>query len=171
MGSAPGSGSAQVGALHGGRGGGVAGSSSLRMSNHLTSGLSPPAPLFQTFCRTRVRSVWSVRSSSCVSRGGGAVQRGCGCRQSGHDHKFVMHGLQNQCSCSVSPQPRSCPRSGLPSSSFTSQQTPHELPGRGCGASPSGMLEPQSVLCTTSFPFHGVLVNDQQLFLIESLKS
>ena len=42
MGSAPRSGSAQVGARQGGRGGGVAGSSKLRTSNHSTSGLSPP---------------------------------------------------------------------------------------------------------------------------------
>ena len=96
----------------GGGGGGVAGSSSVRTCNHSTSGLSSPAPSFQTFCRIRVRSVWSVRSLSCVSRGGRAVQSPCGRWQSGHDHKFAMHGLQNQCSCSVPPQPRSCPQSG-----------------------------------------------------------
>ena len=56
----------------GGRGWGVAGSSSVRTSNHSTSGLPSPAPSFQTFCRIRVRSVWSVRSSSGVSRGGGS---------------------------------------------------------------------------------------------------
>ena len=127
----------------GGREGDVAGSSSVRTSNHWASGLSSPAPSFQTFCRIRVRSPWSVRSSSCVSRGGGAVQSRCGRRQIGHDHKFAMHGLQNQCSCSVPPQPRSCPRRGLPSSSFTSMQTPHGFPGRGCGASPSGILRPK----------------------------
>ena len=98
MGSAPSTGSAHVGARQGGRGGGVAGSLSVRTSNHSTSWLSP-APLFQTFCWIRVRSVWSLRSSAFVSLGGGAVQSGCGRRQSGHDHKFVMHGLQNQCGC------------------------------------------------------------------------
>ena len=72
---------------------------SVRTSNHSTSGLSSLAPSFQTFCRTRVRSVWSVRASSCVLRGGGAVQSRCGRRQSGRDHKSAMHGLQNQCSC------------------------------------------------------------------------
>ena len=154
MGSAPGSGSALVGARQGGRDGGVAGSSSVRTSNYSTSRLSPPAPSFQTFCRTRVRSVWSVRSSSCVSRGGRAVQSQCGRRQSGHDHKFVMHGLQNQCSCSVPPQPRSCPRSGLPSSSFTSMQSPHRFPGRGCGASPSGILR-RGIVCRKIGPLHG----------------
>ena len=51
-----------------------------------------------------------------------------------------MHGLQNQCSCLVPLQPRSCSRSGAPFSSFTSQQTPHAFPGRGCGASPSDIL-------------------------------
>ena len=51
-----------------------------------------------------------------------------------------MRGLQNQCSCSVPPQPRSCPRSGGPFSSFTSGQTLHGFPGRGCGASSSGIL-------------------------------
>ena len=153
MGSAPGSGSAEVGARQGGQGVGVAGSLSVRTSNHSTSGLSPPAPSFQTICRTRVRSVWSVRSSSCVSRGGGAVQRECSRRQSGHDHKLVMHGLQNQCSCSVPPQTRSCPRSGLPSSSFTSQQTPHGFPGRGCGASLSGILR-RCIVCRTIGPLH-----------------
>ena len=124
------SGSAQVGARQGGRGRGVAGSSSVSTSNHSTSGLSSLAPSFQTFCQIRVRSVWSVRSSSCVSRGGGAVQSRCGRRQSGHDHKFAIHGLQNQCSCSVPPQRRSCPRRGLPSSSITSMQSPHGFPGR-----------------------------------------
>ena len=78
----------------GGRGRGVVGSSSVWTSIHSTPGLSPPAPLFQTFCWIRVRSVWSVRSSACVSRGGGAVQSRCGRRQSGHDHKFAMHGLR-----------------------------------------------------------------------------
>ena len=154
MGSASGSGSAQVGARQGGRGGGVAGSSSVRTSNHSTSGLSSLAPSFQTFCRIRVRSVWSVRSSSCVSRGGGALQSRCGRRQSGHDHKFAMHGLQNQCSCSVPPQPRSCPQRGLPPSSFTSMQTPHGFPGRGCGASPSGILR-RGVVRRTIGPLQG----------------
>ena len=42
MGSAPGSGSAEVGARQEGRGGGVAGSSLMRTSNHSTSGLLPP---------------------------------------------------------------------------------------------------------------------------------
>ena len=51
-----------------------------------------------------------------------------------------MHGLQNQCSCSVPPQPRSCPQSGALFLSFTSQQTPHGFRGRGCGASPWGIL-------------------------------
>ena len=37
--------------------GGVAGSSSVRTSNHSTSGLSSLSPWFQTFCRIRVRSV------------------------------------------------------------------------------------------------------------------
>ena len=82
MGSAPSTGSAHVGACQGGRHGGVAGSSSLRMSNHSTWGLSP-APLFQILWVIRVRSVWSVRSLDCVSRGGGAVQSGCARRQSG----------------------------------------------------------------------------------------
>ena len=100
-----------------------------------------------------MRSVWSVRTSSCVSHGGGAVQRGCSRWQSGHVHKFVMHGLQIQCSCSVPPQPRSCPRSGLPSLSFTSQQTPHGFPGRGCGASPLGILR-RGFICRTIGPLH-----------------
>ena len=154
MGSAPGSGSAQVGARQGGREGGVAGSSSVRTSNHSTSGLSSLAPSFRTFCRIRVRSVWSVRSSPCVSRGGGAVQSRLGRQQSGHDHKYAMHGLQNQCSCSVPPQPRSCPQSGLPSSSFTSIKTPHGFPGRGCGASPSG-IQRRGIDCRTIGPLHG----------------
>ena len=68
------------------------------------------------------------------------MQSRCGRRQSGHDHKFAMHGLRNQCSCSVPLQPRSCPRRQLPLSSFTSMQTTHGFPGRGCGASPSGIL-------------------------------
>ena len=71
----------------------------------LNVGAVLPLPLFQMFCRIRLRSVWSVRSSSCVLRGGGAAQSPCGRQQSGHDHKFAMHGLQNQCSCSVPPQP------------------------------------------------------------------
>ena len=62
-----------------------------------------------------------------------------------------MHGLQNQCSCSVPPQPRSCPRRGLPSSSFTSMQTPHGFPGRGYGASPSGILR-RGIVCRTIGP-------------------
>ena len=119
----------------------------------LNVGAVPPRAIVPDVLRTRVRSVWSVRSLSCVSRGGGAVQRGCGRRQSGHDHKFVMHGLQNQCSCSVPPQPRSCPRSGLPSSSFTSQQTPHGLPPRGCGASPSGIVR-RRIVCRTIGPLY-----------------
>ena len=56
-----------------------------------------------------------------------------------------MRGLQNQCSCSILPQPRSCPQSGAPFSSFLSQQTPHGFPGRGCGASPSGILRRDTV--------------------------
>ena len=146
--------SAQVGARQGGRGGHVAGSKSVRTSNHSTSGLSSLAPLFQTFSWMRVHSVWSVRSSSCVSRGGGAVQRGCGRRQSGHDQKFAMPGLQNKCSCSVPPQPRSCPRSGLPLPLFISQQTPHVFPGRGCGASPLGILR-RGIVCRTIRPLYG----------------
>ena len=138
----------------GGGGGGVAGSLSVRTSNHSTSGLSSLAPSFQTFCRIRVRSVWSVRSSSCVSRGGRAVQSRCGRRQSGHDHKFAMHGLQNQCSCCVPPQPRSCPQRGLPSSSYTSMQSPHGFPGPGCGASPSGILK-RGVVRRTIRPLQG----------------
>ena len=153
MGSASGSGSAQVGARQGGRGGGVAGSSSVRVQP-LDDGAVFPRAVVPDVCRIRVRSVWCVRSSSCVSRGGGAVQSRCGRRQSGHDHKFAMHGLQNQCSCSVPLQPRSCPRSGLPSSSFTSMQTPHGFPGRGCGASPSGILR-RGIVCRTIGPLHG----------------
>ena len=65
-----------------------------------------------------------------------------------------MHGLQNQCSCSVPPQPRSCPRSALPYSSFTSMQTPHGFPGHGCGASPSGILR-RGIVCRTIGPLHG----------------
>ena len=65
-----------------------------------------------------------------------------------------MHRLQNQCSCSVPPQPRSCPRSGLPFSSFTSQQTPHGAPGRGCGASLSGILR-RGIVCGTIGPLYG----------------
>ena len=65
-----------------------------------------------------------------------------------------MHGPQNQCICSVPPQPRSCPRSGLPFSSFTSQQTPHGFPGRGCGASPSGILR-RGIVCGTIRPLYG----------------
>ena len=57
MGSAPSTGSAQVGARQGGRGGGVVVSLSVGTSNHSTSGLTPPAPLFQTFRWIRVRSV------------------------------------------------------------------------------------------------------------------
>ena len=154
MGSAPGSGSAQVGPRQGGQGGDVAGSCSARTFNHSTSGLSSIAPWFQTFCRSRVRSVSSVRSLSCVSRGGRAVRSRCGRRQSGHDHKFAMHGLQNQCSCSLPPQPRSCPRSGLPSSWFTCMQTPHGFPCDGCGASPSGILR-RGIVCRTIRPLHG----------------
>ena len=138
----------------GGRGGGVAGSSTVRTSNHSTSGLSSPALSFQTLCRTRGGSVWSVRSLSCVLRGGRAVQSRCGRWQSERDHKFAMHGLQNQCSCSVPPQPRSCPRSGLPSSLFTSMRSPHGFPGRGCGASPSGILR-RGIVCRTIGPLHG----------------
>ena len=100
-----------------------------------------------------MRSVWSVRSSTCVSRGGGTVQSRCGRRQSGHDHKFVMHRLQNQCSCSLAPQPTSCPQSGTPSSSSTSQQTPYGFPGRGCGASPSGILRRGIVRGTIGPPY------------------
>ena len=52
-----------------------------------------------------------------------------------------MQGLQNQCSCSALPQPRSCPRSGASLSSTFSQQTLHGFPGpRGCGASLAGIL-------------------------------
>ena len=65
-----------------------------------------------------------------------------------------MHGLQNQCSCSVLPQPRSCPRRGLPLLSFTSMQTPHGFPGRGCGASPSGILR-RGVARRTIGPLQG----------------
>ena len=65
-----------------------------------------------------------------------------------------MHRLQNQCSCSVPLQLRSCPRSGLPSSSLTSMQTPHEFPGRGCGASPSGILK-GGIVCRSIGPLHG----------------
>ena len=150
MGSAPWGGSAHVGARQGGRGGGVAGSSSVRTSNHSTSGLSSPVPLFQTFCWIRLRSVWSVRSSACVSRGGGALQSQCGRRQSGPDHKFVMHRLQNQCSCSAPPQPRSCPPSGAPFLSFNSQQ----FPARRCGASPSGILR-RGIVRGTVGPLYG----------------
>ena len=135
----PSLGSVHVGARQGERGGGAAGSSSLRTPNHSTSGLSPVS-CAQTFWAIRVLSVWCVRSPACVSRGGGAVQSGCDRRQSGHDHDCVMHGLQKQCSCSALLQPRSCPRSGAPFSSCTSKQTPHGLPGHGCGASPSGIL-------------------------------
>ena len=154
MGSAPSVGSAHVGARQGGWDGGVAGSSSVRTSKHSTSGLSPPAPLCQTFCWIRVRSVWSVRSSACVSRSGGAVQSECDRRPTGHDHKFAMHGLQNQCSCSVPPQPRSCPRSGVLFLSFISQQTPHGFPGRGCGVSPSGILR-RGIVRGTIGPLYG----------------
>ena len=65
-----------------------------------------------------------------------------------------MHGLQNQCSCSVPLQPRSCQRSGVQFSSFTSQQTPHGLPGRGCGASPSGILR-RGIVCGTFGSLYG----------------
>ena len=126
----------------------------MRTSNHSTSGLSPPAPLFQTFCWIRVRNVWSVSSSACVSRGGGAVQSGYDRRQSGHDNKFAMHGLQDQCSCSSPPQPSSCPRSGVLFSSFTSQQTPQGFPCRGCGASPSGILR-RGIVHGTIGPLYG----------------
>ena len=51
-----------------------------------------------------------------------------------------MHRLQNQWSCSVLPQLRSCPRSGASFSSSISQQTPHGFPGRGCGVSRAGIL-------------------------------
>ena len=154
LGPPPGLAAPRLVRARGGGGGGVAGSSSVRTSSHLTLGQSPPAPSLQTFCRTRVRSVWSVRSWSCVSRGGGTVQRGCSRRQSGHDHKFLMHGLRNQCSCSLTPQPRSCPQSGLLSSSVTSQQTLHGSPGRGCGASPSGIPR-RGIVCRTIGPLKG----------------
>ena len=65
-----------------------------------------------------------------------------------------MHGLQNQCSCSVLPQPRSCPRSGASFSLFTSQETPHGFPGRGCGASPSGILR-RGIVRGTIGPLNG----------------
>ena len=97
--------------------------------------------------------MWSLRSSACVSRGSRPVQSGCGRPPSGHDHKFVMHGLQNQCSCSVPPQLRSCPRSGAQFLSFTFQQTPHGFPGRGCGASPSGILKRGIVRGTIGPPY------------------
>ena len=47
MGSAPGSGSAPVGARQGGRGGGVAWFSSVKTSNHSTLGLPPPRAIVQ----------------------------------------------------------------------------------------------------------------------------
>ena len=65
-----------------------------------------------------------------------------------------MQGLQNQCSCLVPPQPRSCRQSGLPLSSFTSQQTPHGFTGRGCEASPSGILR-RGIVCRTIGPLYG----------------
>ena len=77
-----------------------------------------------------------------------------GRRQSGHDHKFEMHGLQNKCSCSMPLQLRSCPRRGLPSSSVTYMQTPHGFPGCGCGASPSGILR-RGVVRRTIGPLQG----------------
>ena len=98
MGSPPSSGSTDVGARHGRRGGGAAGSPLLRMSNRSTSRLFP-ASRAQTFWAIRVRSVWSVTSSDWVSRGSKAVQRGCGRRQSGQTCSCAMHSLQNQCSC------------------------------------------------------------------------
>ena len=58
MGSAPGSGSAQVGARQGGRAGGVPGSSSVRTSDHSTSGPPPP--------RTIVPDVLPDQSAQCV---------------------------------------------------------------------------------------------------------
>ena len=82
------------------------------------------------------------------------MQSRCGRQQSGHAHKFAMHGLQNQCSCPALPQPSSCLRRGLPSSLFTSMQTPHGFPGRGCGASPSGILR-RGVVCRTIGPLQG----------------
>ena len=108
MGSSYPSGSVHVAARQEGRGGGDAGSSSPRTSSHVTLGLSP---LFasggaQTFWAISPRSVWSMRSSVSVRRGGGAVQRGCAHLQSGQACSWVMHGLQNKCSVSALPQPR-----------------------------------------------------------------
>ena len=114
----------------GGRAGGTAGSSSPRTSSHVTSGRSPLSGSggAQTFLAIRVRSVWSVRSLVRVSRGGGAVQRGCGHQQSGRACRWAMHGLQNQCSISALLQPTSCPKSGASSSPTISQQTFHGFP-------------------------------------------
>ena len=85
--------------------------------------------------------MWSLRSSVCISCGGGAVQRGCACLQSGQACRWAMHGLQNQCSISALPQRRSCQRSGASLSLTISQQTLHGFPGpRGCGPSPAGIL-------------------------------
>ena len=75
-------------------------------------------------------------------------------RSDGVDQKLAMHGLENQCSCSVPPHQRSCPGRALPFLSFTSQQTPHGFPGRGCGASPSGILK-RGIVCVTIGPLYG----------------
>ena len=150
MGSAPGSGSAQFDARQGGRRGGVARSSSVRMSNHSTSGAVPP--------RAIVPDILPDQTAQClecevfVLRF--AQRRSCAQGKPSPANWARPHGLQNQCSCSLPPQPRSYPRSGLPSSLFTSQQTPHGFPGRGCGASPSGILR-RGIVCRTIGPLHG----------------
>ena len=146
MGSAPSVGSAHVGARQGGAGW----RRRLVLIGEDVQPLNVRAVLPRAPLSPIVRDILLDWGAQCVEHEvfglrfarRRALQSRCGPRQSGYDHKFAMHGLQNQSSCSVLPQPRSCPRSGLPFSSFTSQQTPHGSLGRGCGASPSGILLP-----------------------------
>ena len=117
-------------------------------------GAVPSVGVGQTFWAISPRSVWSVRSSVWVLRGGGAVQRGCARLQSWEACSWSMHGLQNQWSVSAHPQPRSGPRSGASSSPTISQQTLHGLPGPcGCGASPAGILRRGTGRGTIGLPY------------------
>ena len=131
------SGSAHVGVRQGGRGGGAAG--------------SPPSASggAQTFWAIRVRSVWSVRWSVRVSRGGGGVQRGQACR-------WAMHGLQNQCSIWALLQPRSCPRSGA-SSSPTISRAPYHIRFSELGKvlTKLALEHSRMVLCSPDWGAHG----------------
>ena len=153
MGSAPGSGGAQVGARQGGRGGGVAWSSSVWTSSHSTSGLSFLAPSFQTFCQVRVRSVWSVRSSSCVSR-----------QQSRAEWmRSPAEWARPQVRDARAAEPvqlLSAAAARLMSTKRVAvfvvhlHADPAWFPSRGCGASPSGILG-RGIVCRTIGPLQG----------------